>query len=605
MKMRSSLVLALALVLTFIVPAAAQEGSVGDLPRTKLTMQSVMRVDLNKGIATVPLYKGTYNGTSVWYVIMDVSDATLARDLGLNFAPRLANASDGCPPCVQTVKSANPILGAAAVEFAGTVDFSPMRILTPSATGFPPLAAQPGSVAGRGYSDLVRVEGSSVVFNAPIIATGDGPFDVTTHANTLDRVMAIDTQKMTVDLQFIRAFAFGKEIFYFTFGSTGALSAVLERGTFVPAMATLPFANESEKGARAAIFTFTNGQRGETSPPAQGLMHVILDNPPGDLSLEHTALLESLRKGGDAHNVLDSFPTLTDPRLAALYTPMWDLHIAEWSPGAVASMRNVAQTDANQIRQLGAMGMVTAPGGGMLGSANFVVNCPVMGFADEAPAAPQAPKPPMPMPPSPPMPAPGQPPALPDTGAEGAPVTFPETGYSLDGEFLSYWRANGGLPVFGFPIESPRQVDGQVSQWLERNRFELHPEHAAPYHVLLGRLGAETLERKGIDWRSLPKGDPSAAHYFRETGHAIAPQFWDYWRSNGLDLGDRNVSMREALGLFGYPVSEAQMETNADGHRVLTQWFERARFEYHPNNPAASRVLLGRLGAELRGERGR
>ncbi len=38
---------------------------------------------------------------------------------------------------------------------------------------------------------------------------------------------------------------------------------------------------------------------------------------------------------------------------------------------------------------------------------------------------------------------------------------------------------------------------------------------------------------------------------------------------------------------------------------VLTQWFERARFEYHPSNPAAYQVLLGRLGAELRSERGR
>jgi hypothetical protein len=81
-------------------------------------------------------------------------------------------------------------------------------------------------------------------------------------------------------------------------------------------------------------------------------MHVILDNPPGDLSLENTALLESLRLGGDAHNVLGSFPTLRDPRLARLYTPMWDLHIAEWSTEAVANGTNVTQTDASQIRQL-------------------------------------------------------------------------------------------------------------------------------------------------------------------------------------------------------------------------------------------------------------
>jgi spore germination protein len=29
---------------------------------------------------------------------------------------------------------------------------------------------------------------------------------------------------------------------------------------------------------------------------------------------------------------------------------------------------------------------------------------------------------------------------------------FPETGHSLGGAFLKYWRANGGLPVYGFPL---------------------------------------------------------------------------------------------------------------------------------------------------------
>jgi hypothetical protein len=42
------------------------------------------------------------------------------------------------------------------------------------------------------------------------------------------------------------------------------------------------------------------------------------------------------------------------------------------------------------------------------------------------------------------------------------------------------------------------------------------------------------------------------------------------------------------------------MERNSSGDNVLTQWFERARFEYHPNKPAQYRVLLGRLGAESR-----
>ena len=41
------------------------------------------------------------------------------------------------------------------------------------------------------------------------------------------------------------------------------------------------------------------------------------------------------------------------------------------------------------------------------------------------------------------------------------------------------------------------------------------------------------------------------------------------------------------------------MESNADGDTVMTQWFERARFEFHPANDPAQQVLLGRLGAEL------
>ena len=54
-----------------------------------------------------------------------------------------------------------------------------------------------------------------------------------------------------------------------------------------------------------------------------------------------------------------------------------------------------------------------------------------------------------------------------------------------------------------------------------------------------------------------------------------------------------------SLALSGYPISEAQMERNSSGDLVLTQWFERSCFEYHPSNPASSRVVLGRLGAEL------
>ncbi|MBA3559277.1 MAG: hypothetical protein H0W30_11825 [Gemmatimonadaceae bacterium] len=368
----------------------------GQLERSKLTMTSVTNVDLEINVARVPLFRGTYQGARVWFVRMDASDSIMAATLGLNFAPRLANSANGCPACVQTVQSTDPVLGRADVQFAGTVDFTPMRVVVPGPTGFPPIMALPGSVAGPGYSDLVRVGTGAVIFNAPIVAVGNGPFDVSeAHTNTLDRVMAIDTVAMTVDMQFVRAFSHGKDIFYFTFGSSGALSATLERGTFVPVLGTLPFANddENEMGARAAIFTIANGMRGAVSPPAQGLAHVILDNPPGNLSLQRLDLLRSLARGGDAHNVLGAFPTLRDNRLRRLYSPMWDLAVIEWTADVVARGENHAQPDANLIRQLAVAGHLTNPGGAFVSSANFVVNCPVLGFAFDPPTEDLAPRP--------------------------------------------------------------------------------------------------------------------------------------------------------------------------------------------------------------------
>lgn len=181
---------------------------------------------------------------------------------------------------------------------------------------------------------------------------------------------------------------------------------------------------------------------------------------------------------------------------------------------------------------------------------------------------------------------------------------FSETQFCVTGRFLTFWETHGGLAVFGFPISDQRSetsTEGSfVSQWFERERFELHPENRAPYDVLLGRLGDEQLRRQGRDWRSLPKGTAQVGClFFETTGHTICEPFLSYWKSHGLEFdGRRGISQAESLALFGLPLAEPDDELNSSGDRVLTQWFERARFEYHPNNAAAYQVLLGRLGAE-------
>jgi type VII secretion-associated serine protease mycosin len=194
---------------------------------------------------------------------------------------------------------------------------------------------------------------------------------------------------------------------------------------------------------------------------------------------------------------------------------------------------------------------------------------------------------PAPQPPTPQPPAPGV-------------LTFPETGHTLRGEFRRFWEANGGLPVFGYPIteeQVEQTAEGSFTvQYFERNRFEFHPEKSAPYNVLLGRLGDTVLRRIGVDWFSLPKVQPAAGcQFFAETGHNVCGSFLSYWRGHGLKDPSLN-SQGRSLALFGLPLTEARMEKNSSGDMVMTQWFERARLEDH----GAKGVLLGLLGDELR-----
>jgi hypothetical protein len=158
----------------------------GLLPRDHLTLESAIQVNLSKETVRLPLYPGTADGKKVWYVLLDASDAGLAHDLGVNYAPKLANIAISDPAAVQTVTLGSPTpaqnpFGPGVVHFAGAPDFSPTRIAKPGPTGFPLAKFAPGAVAGHGYSPFIRIAGSSVVYDAPIVATGNGPFDGSPH----------------------------------------------------------------------------------------------------------------------------------------------------------------------------------------------------------------------------------------------------------------------------------------------------------------------------------------------------------------------------------------------------------------------------------------
>src|SRR5256884_8936900 len=99
----------------------------GLLPRDHLTEESAIQVDLSNETVRMPLYKGEASGKTAWFIILDASDVGLAHDLGVNYAPKLANIGIGCPACVQTVTIDNPKpaqnpFGTALVHFKGAPD---------------------------------------------------------------------------------------------------------------------------------------------------------------------------------------------------------------------------------------------------------------------------------------------------------------------------------------------------------------------------------------------------------------------------------------------------------------------------------------------------
>jgi hypothetical protein len=184
-------------------------------------------------------------------------------------------------------------------------------------------------------------------------------------------------------------------------------------------------------------------------------------------------------------------------------------------------------------------------------------------------------------------------------------LCFQQVPDCIEGRFAEFWQQNGGLPVFGLP-KSPatqQQIEGRsyLVQQFERNRFELHPENARPYDVLLSRLGDDLLRRQGRDWQTFPKvgGAGQGCIFYQQTGHSICGDILNTYRSNGLEFDGRGgKSLAESLALFGLPLSEPQTETLSDGKQYTVQWFERARFELHPENRPPYNVLLGLLGNE-------
>jgi hypothetical protein len=230
-------------------------------------------VDLEALTITLPLYKGSVGGDTVWFVITDTTDLANADALGILPAFKLEYADVG-----RAVRSGT-IQRDGSVQFnRGRVDFRPQHQVVPGAepNPFPPASVRPGSEGDRDYSPLVRLTNAgNHIYNAPIVANGDravmtrGNVD---HSRVHDKVVAIDTEEQTVTLSLTLGFTFGKPLLYLSLDASHELNAALELSTHAPALRDVPVGrDDSFASGIERLFAVVNGPRNgrASTPPSE------------------------------------------------------------------------------------------------------------------------------------------------------------------------------------------------------------------------------------------------------------------------------------------------------------------------------------------------
>jgi hypothetical protein len=318
------------------------------------------QIDSKTGTITIPLYLGHMkNGKNVWYILTDVDDANVAAELGLNFSAKMTFMANAA-------RTANFDQNNDLVFDAGTVDFSPVRNIVPGAPGneFPPVSYQPGSVGDQDYSPYVQVvNAAGVIYNAPIVAYDVNASDIefpngnVDYSKVHDEVVAIDPANMTVTLQLINGFSFGRPVWYISMDASIPLAAAIEHNTFAPLMAALHLGDDdSFSSPIERIFIATNGpeQGSCANPLRQGLSADLAD-------------------GFRPNNTLGGIPTL-----ALDYSPAWDANLYAWTQIAIDNGYRGQLREEFNILTFVQDGLLTGPGGAPFGSAGFSINCPIV-----------------------------------------------------------------------------------------------------------------------------------------------------------------------------------------------------------------------------------
>ena len=329
-------------------------------------VKSVLALDFTyrAATATLPLYRGlSPRGADVFYIITDASDFEVARQMGINYAPKMAKAAG--TPGAQAVTLANGVM-----QFKGDVDFAPVYQVTPgdAPTYFPPKSFKPGAVGDAEWSSMAVLP-SGTVLNVQMVQNASGKHD---------RLTAIDVARRTATMSLLDGVHDGKQYYYHLVTDVSAdLPAVLEKGVFTPRLAKVPAFGQSRPGDNSALLGFSpvlNGTTVKGSGQDQGFS-------------------TSLANGGiDPINVFPIPPRNGDRSRNNNYSPLWDAHVSMWTPAAVRAGKVRRIHSLGELAGLIKSGMMTdaminPPGAGNpfiggLRSTQAIINCPVIAQPD-------------------------------------------------------------------------------------------------------------------------------------------------------------------------------------------------------------------------------
>lgn len=317
-----------------------------------------------------------------YYVITEASDEDFAEELGVIYAPRMAEAiGSGGEQNSEWTEDGRLI-------FEGSVDFSPTRSLTAGAAspdgalvGFPPAEVNPGAIADANWSSYVVLPGTNIVINAQLVANSTGIHDRIPNPNGNSQAdeddlnnpnLAID--QASVVLQLLDGWHDGQPYYFHIVTDTSDPGpATIELGVYAPRLNNLP-----------AFGLFPGGSMLPFSPTANGVTPDA-NNPLGFQGLNTASISD--RQVNDPTNTFPIDPS--DTR----YSPMWDAHITEFT---VPADERVILTSFGQINDLLDDGtLIPFRGNGnpeplanslsdMLTATGAIINCPVITQPDSS-----------------------------------------------------------------------------------------------------------------------------------------------------------------------------------------------------------------------------